>query len=136
MNMTNRSIGHVAKRAGVSIDTVRYYERSGLLTPAARLASGYRRYGITELKRLHFIRRAKSLGFSLDDIHSLLALSAERSVAKIKRAAEAKLSDLDRRIDELERIRVALRILSDACPGHGHAEACPILNALAPEGRA
>jgi DNA-binding transcriptional MerR regulator len=133
--MTNLSIGQVAKRAGVSIDTVRYYERSGLLRPAARLASGYRRYGITELKRLHFIRRAKSLGFSLDDIHSL-ALSAERSVAKVKRAAEVKLGDLDRRIDELERIRVALRVLIDACPGHGHAEACPILNALAPEGRA
>jgi hypothetical protein len=65
-----------------------------------------------------------------------LALSAERSVAKVKRAAEVKLGDLDRRIDELERIRVALRVLIDACPGHGHAEACPILNALAPEGRA
>ena len=134
--MTSLSIGQVAKRADVSIDTVRYYERSGLLAPAARLASGYRRYGTTELKRLHFIRRAKSLGFSLDDIQSLLALSAERSVGKIKRAAVAKLSDLDRRIGELERIRLALQALIDACPGHGRAEACPILNALAPEDRA
>lgn len=96
--MTSMSIGQVAKRAGVSIDTVRYYERNGLLAPAARLASGYRRYNTPELKRLNFIRRAKSLGSSLDDIRSLLALSAERSVAKIKRAAKAKRNDLDRRI--------------------------------------
>src|SRR5690606_13565318 len=64
-------IGQLAQQAGVAIDTVRYYERSGLLAPAARLASGYRRYGPTELKRLRFIRRAKALGFSLADIREL-----------------------------------------------------------------
>jgi MerR family copper efflux transcriptional regulator len=128
--MSTLSIGQLAKRAGVAVDTVRYYERSRLLSPAGRLASGYRRYGETELKRLRFIRRAKALGFSLEDIRALLSLSDERSVAKIKRAAEAKLNDIERRIAELERIGDGLRKLVAACPGHGRAEACPILNAL------
>jgi MerR family transcriptional regulator, copper efflux regulator len=128
--MSNLGIGQLAKRAGVAIDTVRYYERNALLSPAGRLASGYRRYGAAELKRLRFIRRAKALGFTLEDIRGLLSLSDERSVAKVKKAAEAKLADVDRRIDELERIREGLRNLVQACPGHGRAESCPILNAL------
>lgn len=128
--MPNLGIGQLAKRAGVAIDTVRYYERNDLLAPAQRLSSGYRRYGETELKRLRFIRRAKALGFTLDDIRGLLSLGAERNVARIKKAAEAKLVDVDRRIEELQRIRDGLRTLVQACPGHGRAEACPILNAL------
>jgi Zn(II)-responsive transcriptional regulator len=128
--MPNLGIGQLARRAGVAIDTVRYYERNDLLSPAGRLASGYRRYGEAELKRLRFIRRAKALGFTLEDIRGLLSLSDERSVARIKQAAEAKLADIDRRIDKLERIREGLRTLVKACPGHGRAESCPILNAL------
>jgi Zn(II)-responsive transcriptional regulator len=128
--MTNLGIGQLAKQAGVAIDTVRFYERNQLLNPAGRLASGYRRYGEAELKRLRFIRRAKALGFTLEDIRGLLSLSDERSVAKIKKAAEVKLADVERRIEELERIRTGLRSLVKACPGHGRAEACPILNAL------
>jgi Zn(II)-responsive transcriptional regulator len=128
--MSNLGIGQLAKRAGVAIDTVRYYERNDLLTPAGRLASGYRRYGEEELKRLRFIRRAKALGFTLDDIRALLSLSDERNVAKVKRAAEARLAEVERRIDELERIRGGLRAMIKACPGHGRADACPILNAL------
>ena len=127
------SIGGLAKQAGVAIDTVRYYERNGLLAPAGRLASGYRRYGAEELKRLRFIRRAKVLGFTLDDIRSLLALSAERDVARVRAAAQRKLGDIELRITELERIRSGLRTLIDACPGHGGSEACPILNALSQE---
>jgi Hg(II)-responsive transcriptional regulator len=127
------SIGQLARRAGVAVDTVRYYERSRLLAPAARLASGYRRYGQTEVKRLRFIRRAKALGFSLEDIRTLLSLSDERSVAKIRRAAEAKLVDIEARVAELERIADGLRELVAACPGHGRAAACPILNALTQE---
>ena len=128
--MSNLSIGKLAESAGVAIDTVRYYERNGLLQPAGRLASGYRRYGEAELKRLRFIRRAKALGFSLEDIRTLLELSAERSVAKVKRAAQLKLADIEARIAELERVGAGLRKLIAACPGHGRAEACPILNAL------
>ena len=103
--MSNLGIGQLAKRAGVAIDTVRYYERNQLLSPAGRLASGYRRYGETELKRLRFIRRAKALGFTLEDIRGLLSLSDERNVSKVKRAAEAKLTDIEQRIAELQRIR-------------------------------
>jgi Zn(II)-responsive transcriptional regulator len=131
--MSNLGIGQLAKRAGVAVDTVRYYERNQLLAPAGRLASGYRRYGESELKRLRFIRRAKTLGFTLRDIRSLLSLSAERNVAKVRRAAEAKLTDIEQRIAELQRIRKGLRTLIAACPGHGRAEACPILNALSQE---
>ena len=128
--MPTFSIGQLAKRAGVAVDTVRYYERNAMITPAGRLESGYRRYGETELKRLRFIRRAKVLGFTLADIRELLSLSDERNVAKVKRAAEAKLADIEQRLAELERIRNGLRSLVAACPGHGRAEACPILNAL------
>jgi Zn(II)-responsive transcriptional regulator len=128
--METLSIGELAARAGVAIDTVRHYERNGLLTPAARLPSGYRRYGEAELKRLLFIRRAKTLGFTLPEIQELLALSSKRSVANIKRAAQTKLADIDRRIAELQQIRSGLEALIEACPGHGRAEACPILNAL------
>jgi DNA-binding transcriptional MerR regulator len=101
--------------------------------PASRLASGYRRYGPAELKRLNFIRRAKALGFSLRDIRLLLSLSEGRNVSKIRRAAEEKLADIERRIEELENIGDGLRKLVAACPGHGRAEACPILNALTEE---
>lgn len=131
--MDTWSIGQLAKRAGVAIDTVRYYERNHLLAPAGRWASGYRRYGETELKRLRFIRRAKVLGFSLEDIRGLLALSDEQDVAQVKRAAQAKRADIERRIAELERIRAGLDRLIVACPGHGRAESCPILLALSQE---
>jgi MerR family transcriptional regulator, copper efflux regulator len=131
--MSTLSIGQIAEQAGVAVDTVRYYERNGLMTPAGRLASGYRRYGISELRRLRFIRRAKGLGFTLDDIRALLALSDERDVAEVKRAAQRKLDDIDHRIAELQRVRAGLNTLIAACPGHGRAEACPILNALSNE---
>ena len=131
--MTHLSIGQLAKRAGVAIDTVRYYERNALLSPAGRLASGYRQYGSSELKRLRFIRRAKALGFSLEDIRELLTLSEERDVAQVKRAAQAKLADIGERIAELQRIEHGLQDLINVCPGHGRAEACPILNALTQE---
>ncbi|TDR45642.1 MerR family transcriptional regulator [Tahibacter aquaticus] len=131
--MTSFTIGELAKRAGVAIDTVRYYERGQLLAPAQRSASGYRHYTQTELKRLHFIRRAKSLGFSLEDIRTLLALSDNADIAQVKRAAIDKLADVDQRITELTRIRTGLQTLITACPGHGRADACPILNALSQE---
>lgn len=131
--MATVGIGQLAKRSGVLIDTVRHYERIGLLKPAARLASGYRRYGEAEQKRLRFIRRAKALGFTLDEIQELLALSAGRNVQSIRKAAAARLADVERRIEELTRMRDSLRQLIAACPGHGRAEACPILNALSRE---
>ena len=125
------SIGKLAKLAGVKIDTVRYYERNGLLAPSSRLASGYRRYSELELARLRFIRRAQRLGFSLREINSLLKLSARRNVAQVKSAAESKLADVDARIADLQRVREGLALLVEACPGHGQASECPILRALA-----
>lgn len=134
--MSELGIGELARQAGVSIDTVRYYERHGLLAPADRLASGYRRYGAVEVARLRFIRRAKVLGFSLEDIRGLLALSDGQDVATVKATAQRKVDDIAQRIAELERIRAGLVALISACPGHGRAEACPILNALTQEGSA
>jgi MerR family copper efflux transcriptional regulator len=126
-------IGQLAKRGGVGIDTVRYYERNGLLAPSTRLASGYRRYGDLELSRLRFIRRAQGLGFTLREIKDLLALSAQRDVARVKRSAQTKLVDVKARIVALERVRDGLAKLIDACPGHGRAADCPILKALSDE---
>lgn len=131
--MNSIGIGALARRAGVRTDTVRYYERSGLLAPMIRLASGYRRYGEVELARLRFIRRAQALGFSLAEVRELLALSGRRDVARVKRAAQRKLADVERRIAELERVRRGLATLIGACPGHGRAADCPILNALGGE---
>src|SRR3981081_2489203 len=106
--MEGLGIGQLAKRGGVGIDTVRYYERNGLLAPSTRLASGYRRYGDLELSRLRFIRRAQALGFTLREIKELLALSAQRDVARVKRSAQAKLVDVEARIAALERVREGL----------------------------
>jgi MerR family copper efflux transcriptional regulator len=126
-------IGQLAKRGDVGIDTVRYYERHGLLTPRSRLASGYRRYGSMELARLRFIRRAQALGFTLKEIKQLLALSAQRDVGRVKRSAQTKLMDVEARIAALERVRDGLATLIAACPGHGRAADCPILRALSGE---
>jgi MerR family copper efflux transcriptional regulator len=131
--MDTLGIGQLAKRGGVGIDTVRYYERNGLLTPRTRLASGYRRYGGIELARLRFIRRAQGLGFTLKEIKQLLALSAQRDVRRVKRSAQAKLLDVEARIAALERVRDGLATLIAACPGHGRAADCPILRALTGE---
>jgi DNA-binding transcriptional MerR regulator len=131
--MNSIGIGALAKHAGVRIDTVRYYERSGLLAPKTRLASGYRRYGEVELARLRFIRRAQVLGFSLKEVRELLMLSSHRDVARVKRAAQQKLADVKARIAKLERVLSGLATLIAACPGHGRAADCPILNALGGE---
>ena len=126
------SIGKVAKASGVAIDTIRFYEREGLLPPPQRRASGYRSYDGGAIVRLRFIRRAKCLGFTLDEIRELLALSQDRDhgVETIRQRAKARLDDLDRRLHELQRIRGALQQLVGACPGHGLPEHCPILRAL------
>ena len=126
-------IGTLAKRAGVRIDTVRYYERSGLLKHRGRLASGYREYTELELARLRFIRRAQALGFSLHEASDLLALSAKRDVGRVRRSAQTKLADVQARIAALEKVRDGLSSLIAACPGHGRAEDCPILKALGGE---
>ena len=130
--MQSMTIGALAKQAGVAIDTVRYYERAGLLPAAARRASGYRAFRPETVQRLRFIRRAKDLGFTLEEIGELLALSGqrERGVKGVKFAATAKLHAVENKLRELQRIRGGLRALIAACPGHGPLDECPILKAL------
>jgi DNA-binding transcriptional MerR regulator len=125
-------IGELARRTGVGIDAVRYYEREGLLPQAPRQASGYRIYVEDDIRRIHFVKRAKSLGFTLTEIRELLALSSrpEDDMGGLKAAAGEKLADVEAKIAELVRIRDGLRTLITACPGHGALERCPILNAL------
>lgn len=126
-------IGELARQADVAIDTVRYYERQGLLPPPLREASGYRRYQPDDVGRLRFIRRAKALGFTLEEIHELLELSSRRmdDMAGMKAAAIQKLADVEAKVAELNRMRAGLQALVASCPGHGALNQCPILNALA-----
>lgn len=128
-------IGELARRSGVGIDTVRYYEREGLLPKAKRLASGYRTYDDSDLRRLEFVRRSKALGFTLPEIRELLALSANvgQDMATMRTAALQKLADVNTKLLELSRIRDGLAVLIDSCPGHGALDCCPILNALVEE---
>lgn len=104
-------IGEVARRVGIPIDTVRYYERNGLLPPPARRASGYRDYHDSDIARLNFVLRAKALGFTLIEIRELLELSdaAEGDMANIRGLAASKLQDIEQRIAQLARVRDALR---------------------------
>lgn len=128
--MHTLKIGEVAGRAGVNIDTVRYYERAGLLPEPPRRPSGYRAYDDSAIRRLRFIRRAKTLGFTLEEIGELLSISAQEDVRAAKKAARNKLIAVDARLAELQRIRDALAGLIENCPGHGRADACPILATL------
>lgn len=131
------TIGAAAKTVGINIDTIRYYEREGVLPRPVRRASGYRQYDAAALANLRFIRRAKALGFSLGDIRELLALSADREhgVAGVKAQAEARLADVEHRIRELRRVQRGLKTLIEVCPGHGTLAGCPILKALGDEER-
>lgn len=128
-------IGELAQRSGVNIDTVRYYEREGLLPKAARLKSGYRIYDEDDVRRLRFVRRAKALGFTLPEIRDLLCLSTRRDndMGPMKAAAKEKLVAVDLKLAELTRIRQGLEALVTSCPGHGALEQCPILAALSGE---
>lgn len=125
-------IGELAKRAQVPIDTVRYYEREGLIPPPVRRASGYRDYLDADVDRLRFMRRAKGLGFTLHEIRELLSLTAMSAadMAALNARTQAKLQDVEDRIQSLTRIRDALQGLLTACPGHGSLDRCPILAAL------
>ncbi len=125
------TIGRLAKASGVGVETIRFYERQGLLTPPARSASGYRLYAPETAQRLGFIRRAKNLGFSLAEIQQLLQFAnptGER--ADVKELVEHKLAEIDQRIEELQRMRRALSDLARQCSGHGPVEGCPIIEAL------
>jgi Zn(II)-responsive transcriptional regulator len=130
--MQTMGIGRLATLAHVNIDTIRYYEREGLLPPAERSASGYRRYGESDLERLRFILRSKDLGFTLAEIGELLSLTGSRStdMRGVKRKAEQRLEQVEQKIAELSRVKLGLKKLIDACPGRGDLKSCPIMAAL------
>ena len=130
--MDGLSIGKVARGAGVPIDTVRYYEREGLLEKPMRTSSGYRQYPPDAVARLRFIRQAKELGFTLSEIRELLALKVApgKSCADVRARAESKIADIEQRVAQLNRMKRGLAKLAAACSGRGPTSACPILDAM------
>ncbi len=126
------TIGEVAKRSGIGIETVRFYERKGLIADPPRTDSGYRQYPEDVVVRLRFIRRAKELGFALKEILDLLSLrvNPDTTCADVRKQAEFKISDVEERIRALRRIKTALTRLAASCVGTGPASECPILEAL------
>lgn len=128
------TIGQVAREAGVGVETIRFYERVGLLEEPPRRQSGYRQYSPDAVKRIRFIKRAKELGFSLKEIKELLYLRVDTSTScgAVKRRAEAKISDIERKVQDLQRMKRALVKLAAACSGRGPISECPILDALEP----
>jgi Cu(I)-responsive transcriptional regulator len=130
--MDTMTIGQVAGAAGVGVETVRFYEREGLLAKPARSASGYRSYEPPVVTQVRFIRQAQRLGFTLREIKELLALrfDPQATRAQVKSRAIDKVADIDRRIAELQRMKTALLPLVQACDGRGSLAGCPILNAI------
>lgn len=131
-------IGELARRAGVPIDTVRYYERNGLLPEPARRASGYRDYASDDVARLRFVLRAKALGFTLAEVRELAALlhDGRADAGDLRTLAQARLAQIEARLAELDGLRAALRAVVDACPGAGPVDACPIRAAVIAEAAA
>jgi MerR family mercuric resistance operon transcriptional regulator len=134
--MNSLTIGHLAKESGVNLETVRYYERRGLLSKPPRSASGYRLFPNEAAQRLKFIQRAKELGFSLKEIGELLSLrvSPTTTSAGIRAKAKSKIADIRSKIRTLESMERTLRKLTNSCPGCGPLAECPILESLDGEG--
>jgi MerR family mercuric resistance operon transcriptional regulator len=126
------TIGKVARLAGVGVETIRFYEREGLIEEPPRRASGYRQYPEETVARIRFIKRAKELGFSLKEIKELLELriDPETTCEDIRRRASAKISDIKEKIATLQKMKAALEKLTAACRGRGPISECPILEAL------
>ncbi len=126
------NIGAAARLSGVSARMIRHYERIGLIAPADRTFAGYRLYGPDDLHRLRFIRRARSLGFSMAQIGTLLDLWADprRASRDVKRLAQAQADALERKIREMQSMQRVLRELAGRCHGDDRPE-CPVLDDLA-----
>lgn len=128
------TIGALAKTTGTNIETVRYYERIGLLPAPARTAGNYRAYSASHLARLSFVRRARDLGFSLEAVRDLLRLNDQkrRDCASVGAIAGAHLAEVERKIKDLNALRRELKGLMDQCCT-GRIEACRVIEALSPE---
>ena len=127
------SIGDLARRTGTKVETIRYYERIGLLPAPARTEGNYRRYAARHLERLSFIRRGRDLGFSLDEVRALLRLADDRAqpCAEVDRIARLHLTEVERKLADLAALRAELKQLIEQC-GHGTIAECRIIEALAP----
>ncbi len=126
------NIGTAARQSGVPAKTIRYYESVGLIQPAERSAAGYRVYGKQDVETLRFVQRARSLGFSVEEVGSLLTLwrDRSRSSAEVKALARHRVADIDRKIAELTEMRETLTHLMERCHGDARPD-CPILQGLA-----
>ena len=130
--MTSLTIGQLARNGGVGVETVRFYERKGLLAEPDRRPSGYRQYNEDVVDRLRFIKRAKELGFTLSEIKELLSLRLDPTTtcADVKSRTEEKITDIEAKIRTLQRMKRALVKVTKACSGSGGTSECPILEAL------
>lgn len=126
------TIGRVSKATGIGIETIRFYEREGLLPKPPRRPSGYREYSPEIVHRIHFIGRAKELGFTLKEIKEFLSFRVDgsKSCADVRRRAQAKMEDVKDKIRHLRSIQNALRRLIQECPGKGPTRECPILESF------
>jgi Hg(II)-responsive transcriptional regulator len=127
------TIGHAARRAGVGVETIRFYERRGLIKQPVRPRNGgYRSYDADVVERIRFIRQAQELGFSLREIRDLLSLRADPAAdcGDVRAQAMTKREEVDRKIAQLQHIRAALGELIATCPGGGALRACTIIDAL------
>ncbi len=126
------SIGQVARQTGVGVETVRFYERRGLLEKPPRKESGYRQYPPEAILRIRFIKKAKEVGFSLKEIKELLSLrlDATATCEDVKSRAEAKMLDIEQKIQGLQKMKQALTDLTAACSEDGPVSECPILQML------
>lgn len=132
--MPDLTIAKAARQAGVGVETVRFYERRGLIEqPAKPQGTGFRVYSPEQVKRIKFIRQAQQIGFSLHEIQELLSLRADPSAdcSKVRGQAVAKLEEVNRKIEQLQHIGAALKALIAVCPGRGGLQACTILDTLA-----
>jgi MerR family transcriptional regulator, mercuric resistance operon regulatory protein len=125
-------IGQVAERAGVNVQTLRYYEKRGILGRPVRTAAGYRRYPAETVRIIRFIKRAQDLGFTLDEIEDLLRLRTMKGIdkSKVRDTAAAKVSEIDEKLRRLGAVRNALAQLVDTCTCQLGVVPCPILEAL------
>ena len=124
-------IGEVSKRANVGIETIRFYEREGLLSEPVRKPSGFRQYDESVIARLQFIRRAKELGFTLGEIRELLGLwFVKAKCAHVRQRAKEKMKDVEAKIAALQQMKRSLRKLIRTCETRDSMEACPLLEGL------
>lgn len=128
------TIGAIAKAAGVNVETLRFYQRKGLLPQPARPYGGVRRYGAAEVRRVRFIKAAKRLGFTLDEIGGLLRLDDGAHCEDASRLAEQKLRDIRDKAADLARMEAVLAALVDACHAQTGTVSCPLIASLQDEG--